>query len=375
MKWFNIKDLLNEVPDAHIYMVFGERSNGKTYSTLQYAVEQFVEHDKKFVYVRRLAEMVRMTYMRNLFTGNRKTGALQQELKKLGLEDIGYYSAAFWPMVRDEKRKLIRLEQPCGYTLAISTWETAKGASIPNVGTIIFDEFLTRGAYLPDEPVMFENLISSIVREEANAKVIMLANTVSWNAPYFREWGLNHIRDMKQGTYQVYQTGDNKRKIVVCYTEQAGTKASDVYFNYDNPRSRMITSGVWETAEYPRIPTQVGDWEKGIPCYVQSIDDWTIKIQPAVTPDGMEVLLIFDNGRKLIDENGMDVRYKDRIVYTDMFYPYMNCKFCITKHNDPYSKFILNCLKQGRVFYQNNTVGEYLRAYLIFSTKYTPIPT
>lgn len=89
----------------------------------------------------------------------------------------------------------------------------------------------------------------------------------------------------------------------------------------------------------------------------------------------MEVLLVYDNGRKLIDSNGMDTRYRDRIVYTDMFYPYNNCKFCITKHNDPYSKFILNALKQGRVFYQNNTVGEYLRSYLIFSTKYTPIPT
>ncbi len=375
MKWFNIKDLLNEVPDAQIYMVFGERSNGKTYSALQYAIEQYIEHDKRFVYVRRLAEMVRMTYMRNLFTGNRKTGALQSELKKLGFEDISYYSSAFWAMVRDEKRKLIRIDEPCGYTLAISTWETAKGASIPNVGTIIFDEFLTRGSYLPDEPVMFENLISSIVREEANAKVIMLANTVSWTAPYFREWGLNHVREMEQGSYQTYQSGDNKRKIVVCYAEHAGNKASDVYFNYDNPRSRMITSGVWETAEYPRIPTQVGEWEKGIPCYVQSIDEWTIKLQPAVTPDGMEVLLVYDNGRKIIDENGMDIRYKDRLIYTDYFYPYINCKFCITKHNDNYSRFILSALKQGRVFYQNNTVGEYLRAYLMFSTKYTPIPT
>lgn len=374
MKWFNIKDIYEAVPDAHIYMVFGERSNGKTYSTLQSCVEDYVEHDKRFVYVRRLAEMVRMTYMRNLFNGNRKTGALQSELKKRGFEDIGYYSSAFWPMVRDEKHKLIRIDEPCGYTSAISTWETSKGASIPQVGTIVFDEFLTRGAYLPDEPVMFENLISSIVREESGVKVIMLANTVSWTAPYFREWGLNHVREMTQGEIQTYVSGDNKRKIAVCYAEHAGNKASDVYFNYDNPRSRMITSGVWETAEYPRIPAQVGDWEKGIPCYVQSIDEWTIKLMPAMTEDGMEVLLVYDNGRKLIDENGMDNHYKDRIVYTDMFYPYLNCKFCITKHSDPYTKFILSALKQGRVFYQNNTVGEYLRSYLMFSTKYSPIP-
>lgn len=373
MKWFNIEELIDAVPDANIYMAFGERGNGKTYSALSYALKRYVREGSRFVYVRRLAEMVRMTYMRNLFNGNRKTGDLQRKFNEIGVDDIGYYSGAFWPMCYNEKRKLQRLNEPCGYTMAVSTWETSKGGSLLDVGTIIFDEFLTRGAYLPDEPVMFENLLSSIVREFSTAKVIMIANTVSWDAPYFREWGLNHARTMKQGTYDVYQSGDNARKIVLCYTAHTGSKASDVYFNYDNPRSRMITEGVWETADYPKIP-DITDWTKGVPSYVQSINDWTIKLVPAQMPDGGECLLIFDNKRKLIDENGVDVRYKDRIIYTDYYYPYINCKFAMTKHNDDMTRFILSALKQGRVFYQNNIVGEYLRNYLRFSMTYSPIP-
>lgn len=371
--WTDVRKVIREVPDANIYMFHGERSNGKTYSSLSYALDELVNKGHRFVYVRRLAESLRQQYMRNLFTGNRKTGDLKDHISKFGWDDIGFYSGAFWGMVMGDKRKLIRVDEPCGYTMAISTWETAKGGSLPYAKTIIFDEYLTRGSYFSNEPALFENLISSVFREEGDGKVIMLANTVSWNCPYYREWGLNHVREMKQGTYDVYQTGDNKRKIVVCYTEHKGVKASDVYFNYDNPRSRMILEGVWETADYPPIPENVGNWYQGEPCYIQSIEDYTIKLVPALTNDGTPLLLVYNNKRKLIDADGMDKRYKNRIVYTDYFYPYANCKMALTKHNDNMTKFILSCLKQGRVFYQNNETGENLRNYLMWSNVYSPI--
>lgn len=371
--WTDVRDIFAKVPDANIYMFHGERSNGKTYSALSYCLDKLVEDGSRFVYVRRLAESVRLQYMRNLFTGNKKTGDLQRHINKLGWEDIGFYSGAFWGMVPNEKGTLSRVQDPCGYTMSISTWETAKGGSIPQAKTIVFDEYLTRGSYFFNEPALFENLISSVFREEGDGRVIMLANTVSWSCPYYREWGLNHVKEMKQGTYDVYQTGDNKRKIVVCYTEHKGPKASDVFFNYDNPRSRMILQGVWETADYPPIPEDISDWYFGEPSYIQSIEDYTLKLVPASTNEGLECLLVFPNKRRIIDESGMDARYTDRIVYTDYFYPYMNCRMAITKHNDSMSKFVVNCLRQGRVFYLNNEVGENLRNYIKWSTTYTPL--
>lgn len=374
-KFFDVRTVIEKVPDAQYYMFIGERSNGKTYSALSYAMDRFQEDGGRFAYVRRLSESIRAKYMRELFNGNIATGDVQRHFKQLGYDGITFYTGSFFPYIED-KGKRIRTSEPCGYTFAINTWETSKGASYPEVTTVIFDEFLTRQYYLPSEPTLFENLISSIVRQRDNVRVIMLANTVSWTAPYFNEWGLVHVREMEQGSFDTYQTGDGKRKIVVCYTEHAGAKESDVYFNYDNPRSRMITSGIWETAVYPRIPGNLDGWDYGEPCYVQSVDGWSAKIIPAQTPDGMEVLLVYDNGREIMhfEPPYIDVRYKDRIVYTDVFYPCANCRFALTKHTDPYSKFIVECLKQGRVFYANNTVGENIRNYLKFSTTYTPIP-
>ncbi len=374
-KYFDIRTVLKEVPDANYYMFQGERSNGKTYSALSYALDRFVENEEQFVYVRRHSESVSVKYMRLLFNGNRKTGDLHNHLVKAGYDDIEYYSSVFWVTTIDEKGKSIRVK-PIGYTMSINTWETAKGGSIPEATTIIFDEYLTRKYYLPNEPILFENLVSSIVRERNNVKVIMLANTVSWTCPYYTEWGLNHVRGMKQGTFDTYQTGDGRRKIVVCYTEHSGPKASDVYFNYDNARSRMITDGTWETAIYPRIPANLDGWTYGQSSYVQSIDGWCIKLQPAQTPDGLPVLLVFDNGKTLVTNEPpyIDQRFRDKIVYTDYFYPVSNVKLAISKHNDKYTQFILSCLKQGRVFYMNNTVGENMRNYLKFSTAYSPIP-
>lgn len=373
MKYFDVREVMKEVPDAQIYMFIGERSNGKTHSALSYALDRYIDNGERFVYIRRLAESLKVSYMRNLFNGNKKSGDLMEHLKHFGYEDITFYSSCFWPVIVGEKNKRVRVDEIIGYTQAISTWETGKGGSLYNVKTIIFDEFLTRGMYLPDEPTLFENLISSIVRDDDTAKVIMLANTVSWTCPYFREWGLNHVRDMAQGTYDVYSSGDGKRKIVVCYTEHSGPKASDVFFNYDNPRSRMITDGVWETAEYPRMPDNIKDWYHGEPCYIQSIEGWTARIEPVAMPDGMECICIYASKWTPITKDGIDKRFQDRVIYTDYFYPYANCRMAMTKHRDKLTAFICECLREGRVFYQNNEVGENIRNYLKFSKSYNPI--
>ena len=39
-QYYNIRKLLHEYPDSHYYVVFGERSNGKTFSALDFCLEQ-----------------------------------------------------------------------------------------------------------------------------------------------------------------------------------------------------------------------------------------------------------------------------------------------------------------------------------------------
>ena len=65
-KYYDIKHLLKDYPNAHYYVVFGERSNGKTYSALSYALERYVKNGEQFAYVRRFGEDIRKKNLSNL---------------------------------------------------------------------------------------------------------------------------------------------------------------------------------------------------------------------------------------------------------------------------------------------------------------------
>src|SRR5699024_2860422 len=144
---------------------------------------------------------------------------------------------------------------------AVSQATHYKSNSYPNVGTIMFDEFMRADhVYLVDEVVQFLNLVSTIVREKDDATIFLIANTVSWNSPYFKKFGLRDISKMKPGdlaefTYKKKRaTGEDiVMRIAVEYcqdTASYGGKASDVYFVIDDDRVNMITDGSFAIPEY-----------------------------------------------------------------------------------------------------------------------------
>ena len=62
-------------------------------------------------------------------------------------------------------------KQPFCYAFALSELEHDKSTAYPNVTTVLFDEFLSRKSYLPDEFVLFMNTLSTIIRERDNVKI------------------------------------------------------------------------------------------------------------------------------------------------------------------------------------------------------------
>ena len=57
--FYDIEHLIKEYPDVQYYVAFGERSNGKTFSALKYAIRRFFKHGEQFAYVRRFGEDVK----------------------------------------------------------------------------------------------------------------------------------------------------------------------------------------------------------------------------------------------------------------------------------------------------------------------------
>ena len=54
MKYYSLKKILKK--EATYNVIFGERSNGKTYASLQYVLENYFNKGEQFVYIRRWSE-------------------------------------------------------------------------------------------------------------------------------------------------------------------------------------------------------------------------------------------------------------------------------------------------------------------------------
>lgn len=366
MKYYNIKKLLTDYPDAHYYVIIGERSNGKTYSALSYALEKYFATGEQFAYVRRWGEDIRRKNLSQLFAAHIENGLIAK-LSKGQWDDIAYVGSKFrLTKSVDENGKLkTETSEDCiGYAFDLNSMEHYKSISFPRVTTVIFDEFLSRNGYLPNEFILFTNTLSTIIRQRNNVKIIMLGNTVNKSCPYFGEMGLTHVKDQEQGTIDVYHYGKSRLQVVVEYAESTskhGGKESDVYFAFDNPELQMITQGSWEIAVYPHKPCPFAP--KDI-MFIFFIEFENELIQGEVVGLNNGTFIFFHR------KTG-EIKYPEEdLVYTTRASERWNYKMCLTRQTDKVSKKILDYFKANKVFYADNEVGEIIRNYLMWSDRY-----
>lgn len=338
-------------------VIFGERSNGKTYAVLKYGIEQWYNNDGgQIAIVRRWQEDIR---------GQRASGiwsALEEndEIRKITNGDytgIYYYASKFYLCNYGEDGKAIYNDDDLlGHTFALSDTEHNKSISYPRVTTILFDEFLTRQIYLNDEFVLFMNTVSTIVRQRSNVKIFMLGNTVNKYCPYFNEMGLTHIQKMVQGSIDVYTYGDSKLNVAVEYCNPSTkTKASNFYFAFDNPKLNMITSGAWELDIYPHIPVKYKPKDVLLTYFIKF--DGTIF--------QCEIINVDAEMFTYIHLKTTDIQNEDTdLIYSLEFSHKFNYNRSIYKPTTEIGKKILFFFNTDKVFYQNNDVGDTIHNYL-----------
>lgn len=91
-----------------------------------------------------------------------------------------------------KNKELLCDGQVAGRALSLSTAKVNKSVPYPNVGTIIFDEFiLDKGYhhYLPDEVTNFLEMYSTIARLR-DVRVLALSNALTITNPYFLYFGI-----------------------------------------------------------------------------------------------------------------------------------------------------------------------------------------
>ena len=354
MKYYSLNKINKK--DATYNVIFGERSNGKTYATLKQALENYFDNGSQFAYIRRWSVDVQPKRMNNLFNAIIEDGYLEK-LSGGKFTAIFYRTGRFYLCTYNDKGKPIYNEEDViGYAFSLSENEHNKANSYPKVTTIIFDEFLTNKIYLPDEFILFMNTVSTIVRQRNNVKIYMLGNTVNKFCPYFKEMGLTNILSMKQGSIDLYTYGNSKLKVAVEYADSKKKfKKNNFYFAFNNPKLKMITGGAWELNIYPHAPVK---WLPKNIIFTYFID-FNDNIYQC------EIINKDTNVFTFIHEKTTPIKNPDKdIIYTLDYNPKINYNVNILKPLTDYQQKITWFYTHDRVYYQDNNVGDAINNYL-----------
>ena len=361
MKYYSMKKLM--ATGARYLIAFGERSNGKTYQALEYALIQWMKNGSQTAVLRREKEDFKGkragAYWDNLICNGDGVNRVK-EITKNKYDTITYYAGKWFLSYYDEElNKYVNSPEPFAYAFALSDMEHEKGNSYPKVRTVIFDEFMTRKGYLTDEFVLFMNTLSTIIRQRDDVKIIMCANTISKFCPYFEEMGLKHVRSMKRGTIDVYNYGDSGLKVAVEYCDSPNTfKASDVYFAFDNPKLNMIKgqgSDIWELDIYPHIQHK---WDKADIKFSYFVLFHEYILQADIIIKNNEWFTFIHKKTTPIKNDDKD------IIYTLDANQKNNYFGKLTKPINKTQKKILYFFAANKVFYASNEIGEIMNNYL-----------
>ena len=353
-KYYSLNNIKKK--NATYNVIFGERSNGKTYAVLKEALKLYKDKGQQFAYVRRWQTDIRGRRAQSIFNAIENDGLIEKIFNGQ-YTGVYYYSGRYYLCTYDDKGKAIYSDSDIlGYTFALADNEHNKSNSFPNVGLIMFDEFLTKGLYLPDEFVLFMNTVSTIVRLRTDVHIYMLGNTVNKFSPYFQEMGLKHIKEMKAGSIDVYNYGDSKLKVAVEYTTPTNKqKKNNFYFAFNNPKLSMITGGAWELNIYPHVPIKYKPKNILFTYFIEFNDE--LFQSEVVTKEPYYFTFIHRKTTPIKDT-------ENDLIYTTDYMPKMNYNRNILKPVNKLQERLKWFIETDRVFYQDNDVGDSINNYL-----------
>jgi hypothetical protein len=355
---YSLDDILEY--DPLISLVYGKRSNGKTFAAMRLVLKDYLENKNRSVWVRRIAETFKDPKVKAQFNAIIEEGDLDKTIwQGVEFKQGGFY---LYYYTDDDMPKKIYDDNPFCYAANVAGAETHKGGNYEHVHYVVFDEFLSRqGKYLPDEPVLFANLMSTIVRYQDKARFILLANTVNMDSDYFDAFGIDP-HEIPQGSIRPYYN-DKDECLCVEYVEnvEGQVTKSDKYFGFfKSGRIKMITEGTWEMADYPRKPCKIRPKDIRLQFYILWKTE-TIRGNYVHLPN--QNFIYFEHCEEAIDED------KD-LIFSDWLDPRDNW---LQNYKHTQFKILVDCIKTNKMYYDSDITGEVVRNYLKYCDSYTII--
>lgn len=361
-KYWDINRLLEYSADW--YVVFGQKSNGKTYSIIRYAIEQFVKTGLPSVYLRRYKEELTEFNMQKVFSPHSE---LINTLTDNKYNYIQYYRRRAY-LAKIEDDKITRAKKPLFYTYSLTTFEKENGGDIGETSLIFFDEFFTSENYLQNEMMKLFTCISNIVRDRTTTKIFLAGNSVNLHSPFFNEIGIN-IKDLKQGYINEvgFETGT---KVVIewCSSNNVTADVSNKLFGFSKKALALTQTGEFTIDDYKKLTYEdIFEFNVHLKILLQfkragltDIECYILTHKQTAQP-----ILFFrdvDDNKSRFATTSYDLIYKKRLP-TDVFSDDdLQTNIIYNLYSIPkVSQTIKQLLLQQRDYYTTNEVGEYVK--------------
>lgn len=333
--------------DVQIYMILGQRSDGKTYGAIQDSIRHYAKTGVPSAYIRRFQESITKTLVQDLVRPHLKTIE-----KETGGEytHYDYKSKRFYFSDAEGNKDA----DPFLYAYAMNTWENAKGPDSGEFHNIIFDEYVSASKYLPFEYATFQNVLSSILRNRGNSRLIMLGNPINQICPYFDEFNIKpHEMKPNDIVYRVSEDGF-KMKFIYVPPMSKTHRQSDSFLSFGKNRDKSITSGYWEFGNF--IHPHGGLVKNSDHLFSFAIE---YRYQYAVcdfyaTPEGI-VFCVF---RPAYDNIGD----KDLPLFTDKN-TFAENVYLSWERDNPITQEFEKCVKSNHVLFATNQIGNLVKMW------------
>lgn len=343
---YEMDNLIAENADYNLLL--SERSSGKSFQIKKKFIDDYFETKIKFIYLRRHVVDLKESLVNSYFSDENIN---YRKWTKGKYDGIMCYRGNLY-FFAYENDKAVRGEI-CGKYFALSASTHYKSMSLTEYRNIVFEEFVVESggySYLPNEPDMLQQLVSTIARKN-KVHVYLVGNTINSMCPYFRYWSLKNIPKQKQGTIDVYNMhySDGVVKIAVEICKETNSKGRMFFGKVE----KNINNGVWVSKDYPTIPYDYKDcrvlytviWRWGDLCYKSEILKKEKHIFLYVRPCDINKQYNIKKLRFVSDE------FAEKLP----LYRWHTKKFVIIKKPD---KLLETLLKRNQVCYSDNLSGE-----------------
>lgn len=382
MKYYELDNILSK--NAHFNFIIGERSNGKTTAVLRHIIKDYYETGRRGMIIRQMEEDIKGYRATALFAAI-NSGGMVEELTEGVYHSVKCFRRSYYLGRENEDGEMKYESEPFAQLVSLSQADHNKSISFPNVGTIVYDEFMRQGGQmLKDELEKFDSILSTIVREKAMATIFLVANTVSWNSPYFKKYKIRNVRKMEQGDIAVMEIPSRNpskpnTRIAIEYCESTakrGGKDSDVYFPDDDEQAMMIKEGGFAVPAYPQCPHHFTGKNVRLTCWILCEE---MILRCRLLKVGREVFFFVDKlntvnilpGEKVGVETPDWERYeflrdKRRDLVYSLTFTSDRSHFVdpTIAYSDPRTRWLAGALRGNRVFFEDSEAGEELMYYI-----------